>query len=164
MLLYVAYKILNALAYLSSKKILHRDLKPSNILLSSDGDIKIADFGESGNLQETFSYKRTLVGTLLYNSPERVKGDNYYLNCDIWSLGIILLEGSLGRNPMIRLNEKKEGLNYINFMKRVEEDFPQVPPEYSPEFRELVALCLERDPRKRLPAEELLKLKCMKKQ
>lgn len=58
------------------------------------------------------------MGTLLYNSPERVKGDNYYLNCDVWSLGIILLEGAIGRNPLIRKNEK-DGLDFMKFVSRV---------------------------------------------
>lgn len=119
LLLYIGFKILCALQYLQNKKILHRDLKPSNILLSTEGDIKLADFGESGNLHQTLSYKKTLVGTLLYNSPERVRGDNYYLNCDVWSLGIIILEGAIGRNPLLRLNEKREGLDFMKFVQRV---------------------------------------------
>lgn len=49
-------------------------------------------------------------------------------------------------------------------MKRVDESFPDVPPEYSSEFKELVGLCLIRDPKKRPSAEDLLKMKCMKKQ
>lgn len=121
LLLYIGFKILGALDYLTQKKILHRDLKPSNILLSSNGEIKIADFGESGNIHQTLSYRRTLVGTLLYNSPERVKGDNYYLNCDVWSLGIILLEGAIGRNPLLKKNEKREGLDFMKFVQRVSE-------------------------------------------
>lgn len=69
--------------------------------MSKSGDIKISDFGESGELRETVSYKKTLVGTLLYNSPERITGNKYYSNCDIWSLGILLLESAMGKNPMI---------------------------------------------------------------
>ena len=55
-------------------------------------------------------------------------------------------------------------MNYINFMKRLEEDFPEVPSEYSDDFKELISKCLVRDPRQRPTASELLKLKCMKKQ
>ena len=146
---YIAYRILLGLSYLNDKKILHRDLKPSNILLSSQGDIKIADFGESGNFHRTFSYKRTLVGSLLYNSPERIRGENYYLNCDVWSLGIILLEGALGRNPMLKKQENRKNLNFMEIVNRVQEIIPEVPSEYSKEFKELIELCLTIDPLKR---------------
>ncbi len=93
---YLAFQVLKGLAYLHWNKIIHRDIKPSNILLTYEGDIRIADFGESGNLMNTRSYKNTLVGTMLYNSPERVIGMKYYPNCDIWSLGAMLLECALG--------------------------------------------------------------------
>lgn len=90
---------------------MHRDLKPSNILLTYDGDVRIADFGESGSLQNTRSYKKTLVGTMLYNSPERVGGLNYYPNCDIWSLGVLVLECAMGKYPLFT----EKNLSIIEF-------------------------------------------------
>lgn len=129
---FIALKILNGLAYLERKKILHRDLKPQNILINKKGEIKISDFGESGQLKQTYSYKNTLVGTLIYNSPERVTGKKYYSNCDIWSLGILLLEATLGHNPLIKLNEDLKNLTFILFEERVKESkLPVVPKTYS---------------------------------
>ena len=75
---YFAVFILEGLNYLHKNKILHWDIKPSNILINSWGEVKISDFGESGEIKETFSYKNTLVGTLLYNSPEWITGGRYY--------------------------------------------------------------------------------------
>lgn len=68
-----------------------------------------------------------------------MKGDNYYLNCDVWSLGIIILEGAIGWNPLLRLNEKREGLDFMKFVQRVQEKLPEVPSEYSSDFREFIS-------------------------
>jgi len=73
------------------------DIKPSNILCNSQGQIKICDFGVSGELINSIA--DTFVGTSTYMSPERIQGAQYTVKSDVWSLGISLIELALGRFP-----------------------------------------------------------------
>ena len=155
---YIACNVIKALAYLQDKKILHRDIKPSNILLNYQGEVKIADFGESGELRETISYKNTLVGTLLYNSPERVTGLKYYANCDIWSVGVFIFECALGRYPLFPENCKPENLTFIGFEELLQNNkLPKLGDNYSKKFKNFVKKCLIKDPLQRPFARDLLK-------
>ncbi|KAI6123378.1 kinase-like domain-containing protein [Pisolithus croceorrhizus] len=94
----VALAVLEGLTYLYDvHRIIHRDIKPSNILFNSQGQIKICDFGVSGELINSIA--DTFVGTSTYMSPERIQGAHYTVKSDVWSLGISLIELALGRFP-----------------------------------------------------------------
>lgn len=89
-------QMLKGMDYLHRKKVIHRDIKPSNILLDRTGRIKIADFGVSGKLEQTMGCLSSWVGTVTHMSPERLRGESYYPDTDIWSLGLVVLECALG--------------------------------------------------------------------
>ncbi|QRV77625.1 mitogen activated protein kinase kinase [Ceratobasidium sp. AG-Ba] len=94
----IALAVLEGLTYLYDvHRIIHRDIKPSNILFNSKGEIKICDFGVSGELINSIA--DTFVGTSTYMSPERIQGAQYTVKSDVWSLGISLIELALGRFP-----------------------------------------------------------------
>ncbi|XP_062603159.1 dual specificity mitogen-activated protein kinase kinase 1-like isoform X1 [Saccostrea cucullata] len=91
--------VLKGLSYLREKhQIMHRDVKPSNILVNSRGEIKICDFGVSGQLIDSMA--NSFVGTRSYMSPERLQGTHYSVQSDIWSLGLSLVEMAIGRYPI----------------------------------------------------------------
>lgn len=95
----ITYSVLRGLQYLREKhQIIHRDVKPSNILVNSSGEIKICDFGVSGQLIDSMA--NSFVGTRSYMSPERLQGSQYSVASDLWSLGLSLLEMSLGCYPI----------------------------------------------------------------
>lgn len=86
-------------------QIIHRDVKPTNILVNSRGQIKICDFGVSGQL--VASIARTNIGCQSYMAPERISGKSsaeipYSIQSDVWSLGLTIAECAFGRYPYPR--------------------------------------------------------------
>uniref|UniRef100_A0A8K9XUX7 Dual specificity mitogen-activated protein kinase kinase 1 n=1 Tax=Oncorhynchus mykiss TaxID=8022 RepID=A0A8K9XUX7_ONCMY len=73
-------------------------VKPSNILVNSRGEIKLCDFGVSGQLIDSMA--NSFVGTRSYMSPERLQGTHYSVQSDIWSMGLSLVEMAVGRFPI----------------------------------------------------------------
>nr|BAB92092.1 serine/threonine protein kinase 2 homolog [Paramecium caudatum]BAC23148.1 serine/threonine protein kinase 2 homolog [Paramecium caudatum] len=84
-------QLLMGLAYIHDQKIIHRDLKSMNILIKSDGQLKISDFGVAKVLREN-QMATTMAGSPFYLSPEISQGMEYSFSSDMWSLGCIIFE------------------------------------------------------------------------
>jgi len=98
----IAFQALEALTFLHTAcRTIHRDIKPSNILLNHNGHAKLADFGVAGHVMNTLDARRTFVGTVTYMCPQRIKGEPYSVNSDVWSLGVTLFECAVGAFPFV---------------------------------------------------------------
>ena len=136
--------------------VLHRDLKPQNIFLTIDNHIKLGDFGISKVLNSSRDLASTPIGTIYYMSPESVKGCTYSYSSDIWSLGIILYELCLLKNPLIHLKSTKEIIlfivqgNFEELIKKVREK------NYSKRTCDLIQQILVKDPNKRPTIDKII--------
>jgi len=95
-------KVLSAFSFAHKNKIVHRDVKPSNILITSDHEVKVLDFGIAklvGDSQFNLTKTGTQVGTVFYMSPEQVKAKELDQRSDIYSLGITFYELLAGFCP-----------------------------------------------------------------
>ncbi|XP_023633964.1 mitogen-activated protein kinase kinase 1 isoform X1 [Capsella rubella] len=159
MLAAICKRVLRGLCYIHhDRRIIHRDLKPSNLLINHRGEVKITDFGVSKILTSTSSQANSFVGTYPYMSPERISGKSYSSKSDIWSLGLVLLECATGKFPYTPLEHKKGWRSVYELVDAIVETAPPTAPPhlFSQEFCSFISQCVQKDPRDRKSAEELL--------
>ncbi|KAF5800914.1 putative protein kinase STE-STE20-Fray family [Helianthus annuus] len=150
---------LKALEYLHRHGHIHRDVKAGNILLDTNGEIKLGDFGVSACMFDSGDRQRsrnTFVGTPCWMAPEVLQpGSGYDFKADIWSFGITALELAHGHAPFSKYPPMKVLLMTIqNAPPGLDYDRDK---RFSKSFKELVAMCLVKDQTKRPTAEKLLK-------
>jgi len=162
----ITAQLVKGMAYCQKEgRIIHRDLKPSNILVNSKGEIKISDFGVSTVVESSWSQKKTMIGTYIYMAPERIDADEYYINCDVWSLGIIVMECILGFYPYIVYNNNILPNSVWVVHELIENNpVPQLDQKiYSKELIDFANQCLIKDMKKRPTANKLLEHPFIKK-
>jgi serine/threonine-protein kinase len=98
----IARQICSALAYLDEQKVVHRDVKPENVLLTSDGSVKLIDFGialDRTARRLTHAGRSRTIGTPDYMSPEQIKGHRGDARSDTYAAGVLLYEMLTGALP-----------------------------------------------------------------
>ena len=153
-------QIADALETAHERGIIHRDLKPSNVKVTSEGTVKVLDFGLAKILEgesevTELSHSPTLLkgtqagvilGTAAYMSPEQAKGKVVDKRSDIWSFGCVLFELLTGKQTFIGDSLTDTLATVI----RGEPDWSLLPPETPNAIRRLLRRCLQKDPRERL--------------
>eukprot|EP01129_Flabellula_baltica_P006044 TRINITY_DN2230_c0_g1_i1.p1 TRINITY_DN2230_c0_g1~~TRINITY_DN2230_c0_g1_i1.p1 ORF type:complete len:526 (-),score=99.20 TRINITY_DN2230_c0_g1_i1:56-1612(-) len=95
----IAYECMLGLKYMHDHNRIHRDIKSDNVLLNSQGEVKLADFGYAAQLTSDRSNRSTILGTPYWMAPEIIRGKQYTDNVDMWSLGIMCMEMAQGDPP-----------------------------------------------------------------
>lgn len=152
----IAVAVVKGLQYLWDLKIMHRDLKPNNMLVNTNGDVKLCDFGVS--IQLVNSIAKTYVGTNAYMAPERILGDEYGIFSDVWSLGLSLVEMCTGIFPYpSNTNIDRDSIAPIELLQCiVNESPPRLSTEmFGDALRHFVEICLEKNPKSRPTPEQL---------
>lgn len=138
----ISSEILSALVYLNENRIVHRDLKPQNILLNEAGSIKICDFGFARKMSTATVCLHSMKGTPLYIAPEIIEAKPYGPKIDVWSLGVIMYELSVGSTPFLAENFQK-------LAEKILRDRVLFPNFLTMELRELLDGMLQKNPNNR---------------
>lgn len=124
--------------------LIHRDIKPGNLLITPDGLVKVTDFGiAKAAAAVPLTQTGMVVGTAQYVSPEQAQGSQVEASSDIYSLGVVAYEMLSGSRPFIGESTVSVAIKHISDAP------PPLPAEIPAPIRELVGICLRKDPRSR---------------
>lgn len=155
----IVIKLADALSHAHSRSIIHRDIKPSNVMLTSDYEPKLADFGVARlNYHQRVTLPHTVIGTTPYLSPEGIMGDTIDERGDVWSLGVMLYEMLAGTLPFIgRTDELFARAILENELPDLHQIRPDVPDAVSDTIRRMVTKSLSHRMSSAQAAREALK-------
>uniref|UniRef100_A0A671DSU4 non-specific serine/threonine protein kinase n=1 Tax=Rhinolophus ferrumequinum TaxID=59479 RepID=A0A671DSU4_RHIFE len=154
---YILYGALLGLQHLHNNRIIHRDVKGNNILLTTEGGVKLVDFGVSAQLTSTRLRRNTSVGTPFWMAPEVIACEQQYdssydARCDVWSLGITAIELGDGDPPLFDMHPVKT-------LFKIPRNPPPTllhPEKWCEEFNHFISQCLIKDFEKRPSITHLL--------
>ena len=150
-------QILKGVEYLHIHNIVHRDIKCANILLNSEGNIKVSDFGEAKILKKNEN-KFNFEGTPNWMAPEIIKNNEYSMFSDIWSIGCSVIEMITGKPPFYEIGSN---ISILNYLYKIKEPV-SLPKEISKDLKDFLEKCLQIEPCKRFNVKKLLDHKFIK--
>ncbi len=149
----IAVMICDGVQFAHENQVIHRDLKPQNILITNQGNVKVADFGIArANTTSTITFNREqVIGSVHYISPEQARGAGVSYATDIYSIGCILYEMCTGQMPFDAESPVTVALKHLH-----DEPFPpaDLNPEISPELEDIILHAMMKLPDRRFASAE----------
>ena len=152
-----ALALTDALVAAQGKGVIHRDLKPGNVMVTTEGRIKILDFGlakvadeempsDDATVASPVTEVGAVFGTVPYMAPEQLRGDSVDARCDLFALGVILYELAAGRRPF---SGRTRADVTSSILRDPPESLARVRPDLPRGFERLIHRCLEKEPNRR---------------
>lgn len=153
----VCKQMFECLHFLHTHKVIHRDLKAGNLLLTNEGNIKLADFGVSAKNKKTIQRRTTFIGTPYWMAPEVIvtetcKDDPYDYKADIWSAGVTLIELAEMQPPYHDMHP----MRVLFKIPKADPPTLQFRNRWSKDFHDFLSLCVVKSPEMRSSAADLL--------
>jgi eukaryotic-like serine/threonine-protein kinase len=147
-------QVLGALSYAHGRGVVHRDIKPANIMVTSQGVVKLMDFGiAKSRTEQDLTRPGTTMGSLYYMSPEQVRGGTVDARSDIYSVGVMMYELLAGRRPFVA----DSAYEILNQQCNV---VPQPPVEVNhqlpPPLSDIIVCAMAKDPQNRFQNAQAL--------
>jgi len=140
----IAEQVASALAMVHESGIIHRDLKPGNIMVMDDGMVKLLDFGIARATDESsITQKGMLVGTVLYMSPEQVRGEELFFTSDVFAFGSVLYHLCTGKLPFPGSSFPEVCMTILDCEP---EEAAQARPGFPEPINAVIKRCLEPEP------------------
>jgi hypothetical protein len=140
-------QVLSAIVYIHRTNRIHRDIKSANVLVASDGNVKLTDFGLAAQLTTEFQQRSTVLGTADFMAPEIIERKPYGVKVDVWAIGMFVIELAHRTTPFHGMPPKTV---LDNLQARGPPKLPNTKgKKWTESMRAFVATCLVMDPEKR---------------
>ena len=142
-----------ALAVAHANGVIHRDIKPGNVMVSSEGTVKLLDFGSAKTGDKPLTKLGMVVGTPVYMSPEQVQGQSLTPATDVWSLGVLLHECVAGAHPFEGGSRRRTLMNILH--QRPAPLTSEGPASVNTDLARVIGSMLSKEPGARPTAEQV---------